>query len=253
MAEVVQAHLVCGGMFHDFDFARLEILKLLGEHETIRTSVAGDYGDLKALARARVLVTYTCSVMPHPDEIAALKAFLDRGGRWIALHATNSITEWISGPGEPPKVATPPIPDALLQMLGSQFKAHPPLGERFLVTPCPGAEDHPLVKGIEPFEADDELYLSTELADNVALLETRWVGTPPYFVENDWTQDKPRLVMYTRRVGSGEVLYLTLGHCRGHYDFRPVFDYYPQIERCAWNLPVFYELLRRAIVWATAS
>ena len=46
------------------------------------------------------------------------------------------------------------------------------------------------------------------------------------------------------------VLYLTLGHCRGHYDMQPMIEYYPQVERCAWNLPVFYDLLRRGIAWA---
>ena len=46
------------------------------------------------------------------------------------------------------------------------------------------------------------------------------------------------------------MLYLTLGHCRGHYDMRPLMNWYPEIERGAWKLPVFYELLRRGISWA---
>ena len=33
MSEPVSAYFVCGGRWHDFDFARVEILKLLGEHE----------------------------------------------------------------------------------------------------------------------------------------------------------------------------------------------------------------------------
>jgi hypothetical protein len=245
----VQAHLICGGVFHDFDFARLELLKLLAEHDTIRTTVASDYRDIKALTAADLLITYTCSVVPADAEIEALQAFLARGGRWFALHATNSITQWISGPGEEPKVATPALPSGFLTMLGSQFKSHPPLGEVFKVCVSAGAEHHPLVAGIDPFDADDELYLSDELAGNEMLLETRWTGEPPYFVEKDWHEDKPRGVMYLRKVNQGEVLYLTLGHCRGHYDFRPVFAYYPKVERCSWTLDVFYELLRRGIGW----
>jgi len=46
------------------------------------------------------------------------------------------------------------------------------------------------------------------------------------------------------------VLYLTLGHCRGHYDMQPLIDWYPHRERGAWELPVYYELLRRGIAWA---
>jgi hypothetical protein len=26
-------------------------------------------------------------------------------------------------------------------------------------------------------------------------------------------------------------------------------DYYPEIERCSWNLPVYYDLLRRGLLW----
>ena len=55
--------------------------------------------------------------------------------------------------------------------------------------------------------------------------------------------------MYLRPLGRGAVLYNTLGHCRGHYDMRPVMDYYPQVERGSWELPQYYELLRRGIAW----
>ncbi len=46
------------------------------------------------------------------------------------------------------------------------------------------------------------------------------------------------------------MLYLTLGHCRHHYDMQPLMDYWPNIERCAWDTPQFYELLRRGLQWA---
>ncbi len=45
----------------------------------------------------------------------------------------------------------------------------------------------------------------------------------------------------------GEVLYLNLGHCRGHYDMQPLMDYYPNVERGSWDRPQYYELLRRGI------
>lgn len=248
MIEVVQVHLICGGVFHDFDFARLELLKLLAERENVRTTVAQDYADTASLQRADVLVTYTCNVSPSAEQIQALRDFLDRGGRWFALHATNAVTEWISAEGEEPRVATPDLPATFVDMLGSQFKAHPPLGERFVVHPS--EPRHPLAEGISPFEADDELYLSVYRDGNVPILETRWTGHVPYFVEGEWREDRAHLVMYLRPAGAGGVLYLTLGHCRGHHDFRPVFAHYPKVERCSWNLPVFYELLRRGLAWA---
>ena len=41
--------LVAGGKYHDIDFARLELLKLLSEDERIRTRVFEDYSNLHAM------------------------------------------------------------------------------------------------------------------------------------------------------------------------------------------------------------
>ena len=133
--------------------------------------------------------------------------------------------------------------------LGSQFVAHPPIAPH----PVEGtAPDGWLVEGIESFETDDELYLC-EHADReslVPLLHTTWFGEAKGFVESDWTGGSDQhLVGYLRELGVGAVLYNTLGHCRGKYDMRPMIDEYPQIERGAWESPVFYELLRRGIRW----
>ena len=62
--RTVKVHLVAAGDYHDIDFARLEVLKLLGENEKIRVSVAQNYRDLDAIDRADYLVTYTCNVVP---------------------------------------------------------------------------------------------------------------------------------------------------------------------------------------------
>lgn len=137
-----------------------------------------------------------------------------------------------------------------LLTLGSQFVAHPPVG-RFHVRVSQPA--HPLVAGIADFEVEDELYLSEYHGENEALLETRYTGEAAGFVEASWQGDEPRLVLYLHRVGSGAVLYNTLGHCRGRYDMRPLMDVYPRVERCAWNEPVYYELLRRGIAWAAGE
>ena len=54
--------------------------------------------------------------------------------------------------------------------------------------------------------------------------------------------------MYLRQVGSGQVLYLTLGHCCGKFDMQPIMDEC-DVVRCSWDKPVYYELLRRGIAW----
>jgi uncharacterized protein len=240
----LRALLVCGGRYHDFDFARLELLKLLGETPDLRTRVAEDYRDLEAIRQADFLVTYTCDVKASEGEEQTLADFVAAGGRWLALHGTNSVMEFTRG-----GVSAPRTHPLLMRTLGSQFVAHPPIG-RFRVKVS--QPEHALVAGIEDFEVEDELYLCELYDGNELLLETRFVGQAPGFVECEWPNDTPRPVMYLRRVGRGEVLYNTLGHCRGRYDMRPVMDVYPRIERCAWEQPLFYELLRRGIAWASA-
>ena len=54
----MKVHLIAAGKFHDIDFARLELLKLLAEHADFRTSVASDYAATASLAHADLLITY---------------------------------------------------------------------------------------------------------------------------------------------------------------------------------------------------
>jgi type 1 glutamine amidotransferase len=227
---------------------------LLGEHAHLRTTVSSHFEDLDLLESADVLITYTCNVRPSEAAQQALRRWVERGGRWFALHGTNSA---IDPPAELGKgsFVTPRVFPTFVDTLGSQFLSHPPIAP-YTVTVSPGAEHDPLVAGIEPFQADDELYLCEYHGAIEPLLETHWTGdSGPGFAERDWPHDEPRLVMYRRPVGDGCVLYLTLGHCRGHWDMiAPPFNgmYWPKIERGAWELDEFHTLLRRGIEWAAA-
>jgi len=245
MPERRSAHLVAGGKYHDIDFARLELLKLLAEHENLRVTVSTDYRDLESIQAAEFLVTYTCDLRPSEDQQQALADYVTAGGRWLALHGTNAALDFT-----PTGVEAPRVLDRLAHTLGSQFIAHPPIHPFRVELSDPS---HPLVAGIEPFETDDELYLS-EYHDREklhALLETRYQGEAAGFKVADWKDCNPvHLIMYLRELGEGAVLYNTLGHCRGHYDMRPAMDYYPVVERCSWEKPAYYEMLRRGIRWA---
>ena len=53
--ERVDAYLVAGGRFHDIDYARLELLKLLSEHPYIRVKVGSDYEDTASITSASIL------------------------------------------------------------------------------------------------------------------------------------------------------------------------------------------------------
>ncbi len=242
----IEVTLVAGGKYHDIDFARRELLGLLAEHDEFRVRVQPDYEDVDGITSAEILVSYTCDVRPSEKAQRAIRDWVENGGRWVALHGTNSALTL----GGPNGVESPRVFPLWAETLGSQFVAHPPIQPYTVAVSDPS---HWLVAGIESFDTDDELYLS-EYADRDSLhplLHTTWSGEATGFAEADWTSGDPtHLVMYLRHLGSGAILYNTLGHCRGHYDMKPVLDYYPRIERCSWEKPAYYELLRRSLRWA---
>ena len=238
----IKVAFVASGKWHDIDFARLELLKLLAEDERVRVRVFEDYANLPALREADFLISYTCDVTPSLEQQEALRAYVEGGGRWFALHGTNSILRFLSDG----KVDSPRWAPHFMRTLGSMFIAHPPIAPYRVTVADPG---HPLVEGIKPFETSDELYLMETYGARHVLLETEFGGDATGFVEDKWAKAK-HPVFYLHPQGKGCVLYLTLGHCRGHYDMQPMLDYYPTVERCAWDLPVFYDLLRRGIAWA---
>jgi uncharacterized protein len=250
----IDVTLVAGGKYHDIDFARLELLKLLAEHPEFRVRVQPDYEDTDGITGAAILVSYTCDVRPSERAQQAIRTWVEQGGRWIALHGTNAALDL----GGPNGVDAPRVFPLWADTLGSQFVAHPPI-QPYRVEVVEASAEHPvgwLVQGIEAFETDDELYLSEyhERKQLVPLLHTTWQGDAKGFVESDWTTTDPdHLVMYLRTLGNGAVLYNTLGHCRGHYDMVPVVDYYPRIERCSWEQPAYHELLRRSLRWARGA
>ncbi len=241
MPERIDAHFVAVGDYHDIDYARLELLKLLAEHPQIRTTVACNYSDIERLNECRFLISYTCNFMPSEDEATAIRQWVENGGKWLALHGTNSILKFtddgVDAPDDRPDV---------MEMLGTQFKAHPPI-EAFTVEVA--KKDHEFTKGFEGFEVVDELYLSNTTADIETLLQARFEGEAEGFVASKWDETVVP-ILYTRDMGKGRIVYNALGHCRGHYDLPGMQDFYPHPERCAWDYDVYYDLLRRGIGWA---
>jgi type 1 glutamine amidotransferase len=234
--------LVAGGLYHDIDFARLELLKLLAEDPRVRTRVFEDYSNIDAITKADFLITYTCDVVPSLEAQEALREWVKGGGRWYALHGTNSVLRLF----ENGLYGSPRWAPLFMETLGTQFIAHPPIAPYPVSVADP---DHPITKGIEPFETTDELYLVEKHGDLHVLLDTEFGGDATGFDEHEWALDR-HPVLYIKKQDKGAVLYNTLGHCRGHYDMQPFLDWWPTVDRCAWDLPVFYELLRRGIAWA---
>ena len=246
----LDAVLVCGGQWHDFDHARLRLLALLAEVPAVRTRVFEDYATGDALDRADLLVTYTCNQRPDAAQQQRLVDFVAGGGRWLALHGTNAAID--APPQDGPRVfRTPRVLGPVPAVLGSQFLGHPPIAPYVVEVTQPG---HPLVAGVEPFEVTDELYVSELHPPLEVLLHTTYSGPSRGFEEGGTTDDAPRPVLYLKRTGAGEVCYFTLGHCRGRYDVQDLgVDDVGSDDRGSWAVPEFVTVLRRCLAWGLSG
>jgi uncharacterized protein len=242
----LDAVLVCGGQWHDFDYARLRLLSLLSEEPWVRTRVFEDYATGDALDRADLLVTYTCNQRPDAEQQRRLVQFVERGGRWLALHGTNAAID-APPPDGPRQFRTPRALGPVAEVLGSQFLGHPPIAPYVVEVSQP---DHPLVAGVAPFEVTDELYVSELHPPLDVLLHTTYSGPSRGFVEGDTTDDDPRPVLYLKRTGAGEVCCFTLGHCRGRYDVQDLgVEDLGREDRGSWVIPEFVTVLERCLAW----
>ena len=229
MITPLLANLVCGSPArnHDFDFARRALLDALYAAGDIRTDVFNNYDDAAAVEAADLLVSYTSQVPVGDAQCAAIRRFLEKGGRWFALHASNSVRD------------NPHLPG----ILGSRFITHPPYMHYAVSIAKP---DDPLLADIESFEVDDEVYVIEPHADFEVLLHTRWGGE----AMRQEFREEVRPLMYRHPVGDGGVLYLALGHANRPFDKpRPEAPDSPD-RHGPWSLPVFQELIRRGIDWA---
>lgn len=242
--------LVAGGKWHDIDHARLELLKLLGADERVRVRVFEDYETADALRGAHALVSYTCDVVPSLAAQEALRRWLEKGGRWYALHGSNTILRYLSGAignaGDPLRFSVPDLAPHFSETLGSLFTSHPPY-RRYRVEVADGT--HPLTRGLQPFDTTDEQYLFDLRGAAHTLLHARHAGPagaqfPPIDLPDAFYP-----VLYLKDWGKGGVLYNALGHCRGAWDMQPLLDV-AEPQKGSWDTPEFRELLARGLAWA---
>ncbi len=229
MTQPLLANLVCGSPArnHDFDFARIRLAQALYDAGDIRTDAWNDYDASASIESGAMLVSYTSQVPVSDDGCKALRRFLERGGRWFAVHASNSVRE----------------NEHLPSILGSKFITHPPYTHFDVSVSSPG---DPLMRDIAPFEVDDEIYVIEEHGDIEVLLETRWGGEA---LGGRTIPEGRRPLMYRHDVGDGGVLYLALGHANRPFD-TPRPDSVQPDRRGPWDLAVHRELIRRGIDWA---
>ena len=271
----VRVHLIAGGFprgshaGHDIDRARLRILELLARAGPAQTSVSSDYRDLEDwLPRADFLVTYVAGPMPDEAQCRALRAWIEQGGRWFALHGTSGGKAAPLPDGRPGRaMQRAPHHD----LLGCFFLNHPPI-RRFRVDV--GETSHALTEGLPAsFDVADELYLIelTAPEDSIVLFSTGDLpADDPAPREFGFTYDddtsvgddaKTRPLGFVRELGEGAIAYVALGHCH-----TPMTNIQPWVDasvdpegqtplefRGPWETEAFGRLLENAVAWGLAA
>jgi type 1 glutamine amidotransferase len=230
--RALMANVICGGLAndHDVDFARLRLLDVLYEMGGVRTEVWRDYANVDVIAKGDLLVSYSSLIVADPAQQQALRRYIEGGGRWFAIHASNYARE----------------PQQIPEVLGSRFVTHPPFGPFKVTVTKP---DDPLLAGLgaTSFDVNDELYVMDLAKDIEVLLHARWGGTGVLNI-NVPEGDQP--LMYRRRVGKGAVLYLALGHSNRRLGPAPAGRPATPDRHDSWDMPIYKELIRRGIEWA---
>lgn len=249
-----QVHLIVSAEFHDTDYVRRELLALLGEDDRIATRCDSDWHGAHRWEPGELLITYTSNLFPNAARRAELERFLRAGGRWLAIHGSAAYTEFkppavnIGGIQLPGLTDTPDREPAFMDLIGCRFVSH--LAQQEIEIRA--VSDHALVAGLPAFRVTDEPYILELRGDCEVLLESRFTGEAPGYVDGPWLDDAPRPQMLLHRVGAGEVLYLAPGHSCGRFDLRPFIDEVP-VQRGPWTNDVYREVIARAIRWGTGQ
>lgn len=126
-----------------------------------------------------------------------LKSFVENGGGLVSLHISpDSCPDWpemkkLTGGG---------------WVSGTSW--HPPFGRMKVFVRNP---DHPVAKGVEDFETDDECYCGLDIQPGIDV----FLGAP--------VEDEERPLGWTTTYGSGKVANIALGHA-GVSQLNPSFQ-----------------------------
>ena len=129
------------------------------------------------LAKYDALLIYANHQEITPDQLAAVKGFVENGGGFVPVHCGSACFKKTDG---------------YINLVGGQIAGH----EDGVFTADVVAPNHPVMKGYKPFDTWDETYRHHRLSADITVLQKRG--------EEPWT--------WVRQQGKGRVFYTAHGH-----------------------------------------
>lgn len=153
-----------------------------------------------------VLLVFTRRLNTAGIELERFKSYCARGGAVVGIRtASHAYQNWLAFDGE---------------VLGGNYDGHYGSGMTTRVEIAKGAQEHPILHEVLPFESRGSLYRNTPISEPTTLLLTG--RAEEHFEPVAWTHTH----------GGGRVFYTSLGHQK---DF--------------WELD-FLRLVENAVLWA---
>jgi putative membrane-bound dehydrogenase-like protein len=173
----------------------------------INFSYSTDPNDLnpRELAKYDALLLYANHDTITKSQEKALLDFVNSGHGFIPIHSASWCFQ--NSP-------------AYIAMVGGQFHTH----KTGTFTADIVKPDHPVMKGLKPFETWDETYVHDHIAKDITVLMERVEGDH----HEPWT--------WVRNQGKGRVFYTAYGH-----------------DERTWSQPAFQQLVKNGIVWAVSD
>lgn len=161
---------------------------------------------LNALADCDVMLLFTKRLEPPSDQLELVKKYCLAGRPVVGVRtASHAFQKWL----ELDRI-----------VFGGDYHSHYKSGPNVKVAIASGADNHPILNGVHPFETPTKLYKNPKIAEDTNLLLT---GTIPEHTEP---------VAWTHMNHGGRAFYTSLG---GPADF---------------EMKVFQTLLTNALFWA---
>lgn len=165
--------------------------------------------NLEKLSDYNGLLVYCTGQKLGTAQWEALEQYVSQGGALIGIH--NATDTWKNQPG-------------YISLIGGSFVTHP---AQLSIEVEVVDTEHPITRGLLPFEQWEELYVMDTTPENYHLL----LQTQSY-------ENRPLPIAWCKEYGEGRVFYTALGH--------------EPVERPAGGpfSSNFHQLLRRGALWA---